>query len=348
MNVQYKALFNFAASYSTGGYKRLYEYAKWFNGNGGAWFVIHPRCTHLMAEFPHNEFYIATQSHIERLYNDCAYLKKIEREIGEPELYYSYGIPLYSKFGKVTWFHLSNVLPLGGKAIPMGVIARLKFAYLGMRIRSGFAYADVISAESASSLRMLGGGRPQKLFLSVNGSDDELACLQSGEYTEKAHVATVVGTASYKALDDSLRVFEMLRKVDAGLTLVILGNPKWIPRELTRVPGVVIRGLVPQSTVIDCLRKSRIYISTTRVENSYNAAAEGIFLADESYISDIGPHRELLSGAPFEQVSVPGVPSPLLHVHRNRLTGVNLKNWETVVVEMMARFHEALRDKERA
>ena len=94
----------------------------------------------------------------------------------------------------------------------MSAIARLKFAYLGMRIRSGFAYADVISAESASSLNMLGEGRPQKLFLSVNGSDDELACLQSGEYTEKAHIATVVGTANYKALDDSLRVFEMLRR----------------------------------------------------------------------------------------------------------------------------------------
>ena len=182
----------------------------------------------------------------------------------------------------------------------------------------------------------------------MNGSDDELACLQSRDDPEKEHIATVVGTASYKALDDSFRVFEMLRKSVAGLTLVILGNPRWIPRELIRRCDVVIRGLVPQSTVIDCPRKSSIYISKTRLENSYNAAAEGIVFANESYISDIGPHRELLSGMPFEEGSAPGVRSHLLHVYRNRLNGANLKNWETVVIEMMARFHEALRDKERA
>src|ERR1035438_6412444 len=150
MNVRYRALFNFAASYSTGGYKRLYEYAKWFNGNGGAWFVIHPRCSQLTAEIPNNRFFIVSQSRIERLYNDCGYLKAIEQEIGQPELYYSYGIPLYFRFGKVSWFHLSNVLPLGQKAIPLNLFARLKFAFLGMKIRSGFAYADIISAESAS------------------------------------------------------------------------------------------------------------------------------------------------------------------------------------------------------
>jgi hypothetical protein len=346
--LQNRYLFNFAASYSTGGYKRLYEYANWFNRNGGAWFVIHPRCTHLVAEFPNNRFFIAKQSRIERLYNDCAYLKAIEQEIGQPELYYSYGIPLYFRFGKVSWFHLSNVLPLRQKAIPLNLFARLKFAFLGMKIRSGFAYADIISAESASSLKMLGLESPDRLFLSVNGSDDELAWLQSKGVTPKEDIATVVGTVSYKALDDSFRLFEFLRKGDARLKLIIIGNPKWIPHGLTRKQNVVIRGLQPRSTVVDWLRKTKIYISTTRIENSYNAAAEGIFFADESYISDIGPHRELLVGMPFEQVSVLGVRTPLLHVHRDRLTGANLKNWETVVVEMIARFHETLRSKERS
>jgi len=343
MSVQSRFLFNFAASYSTGGYKRLYEYAKWFNGNGGAWFVIHPRCAQLVAEFPHNQFYIATQPRIQRLYNDCAYLNKIEQEIGQPELYYSYGIPLYYRVGRVNWFHLSNVLPLLAGSIPLSLIARLKFAYLGKRMRSGFARADVVSAESASSLKLLGEVRPEKLFLSVNGSDDELASLSAANNATKEGIATVVGTASYKALQDSFRLFEMLRKSDSRLTLMIFGNPKWIPGELTRKHNVVVRGMEPRSTVIECLRKTRIYISTTRIENSYNAAAEGIFLADESYISDIGPHRELLLGMPFEEILVPGVRTALLHVHRDRLTGANLQSWETVIVKMITRFHEALR-----
>jgi hypothetical protein len=100
--------------------------------------------------------------------------------------------------------------------------------------------------------------------------------------------------------------------------------------------------------LVDCLRKTRFYISTTRVENSYNAAAEGIFFADESYISDIGPHRELLLNAQFDTVSVPGIRQPLLHVHRHRLTGANLKSWETVVGDMIARFREAMRSSGRA
>jgi len=343
MSVQHRLLFNFAASYSTGGYKRLYEYARWFDRNGGAWFVIHPRCTHLITEFPNNRCFVARQSQIERLYNDCAYLKAIEREIGQPELYYSYGIPLYFHFGKVSWFHLSNVLPLGGRAVPLGLLAQLKFAYLGMRIRSGFAYADVISAESAASLTMLGVDHADKLFLSVNGSDDELAYLQSGDAAVKENIATVVGTARYKALQDSFRLFEMLSRLDSELKLVIIGNPDWVPAALSRKQNVAVRGLQPRPAVIECLRNSRIYISTTRIENSYNAAAEGIFLAEESYISDIGPHRELLLRMPFEEVSVPGLRSKLLHVRRKDLTGANLKSWETVVVDMMARFHEALR-----
>ena len=341
MRVQSRFLFNFAASYSTGGYKRLYEYARWFNGNGGAWFVIHPHCAHLVAEFPHNQFYIATQPRIQRLYNDCAYLRKIEQEIGQPELYYSYGIPLYFRVGKVNWFHLSNVLPLLAGSIPLGLLARLKFAYLGKRIRSGLARADVVSAESVSSLKLLGETHPEKLFLSVNGSDDELASLNAANDAAKECIATVVGTASYKALQDSFRLFEMLRKSDSRLTLMIFGNPRWIPGELTRKPNVVVCGMEPRSTVIECLRKTRIYISTTRVENSYNAAAEGIFLADESYISDIGPHRELLLGMPFEEMLVPGVRSPLLHVHRDRLTGANLRSWDTVITDMISRFHRA-------
>jgi hypothetical protein len=343
MLVENKFLFNFAASYSTGGYKRLYEYARWFNRNGGAWFVIHPRCADLIAEFPNSKFFVAKQSRVERLYNDCGYLNAIAKEIGRPELYYSYGIPLYFRFGKINWFHLSNVLPLGTKAIPLSVFERVKAGYLGRKIVRGFANADVISAESDCSLGMLGLDPSERLFLSVNGSDDELACLRSKRTANSQNIATVVGTAAYKALEDSFLVFEMLKKTSNGLKLAIIGNPGWIPRALKGKQDVVIRGLLQRSDVIDCLRSTKFYISTTCIENSYNAAAEGVFFADESYISDIGPHRELLVTMPFEEVSVPGVRTPLLHVRRDSLTGANLKSWETVIVQMIARFQEAIR-----
>jgi hypothetical protein len=336
-------LLNFAASYSTGGYKRLTEYASWFDRNGGASFVIHPRCAHLATQYQNIRFFIARQSRFERLYNDCAYLDEIEQQIGQPELYYSYGIPLYSHFGRVSWFHLSNVLPLGARGVPATLFERLKAAYLGTRIRAGLKYADVISAESSSSLKLLAMPASNKLFVSVNGSDDELARLQCPEETDRQDIATVVGTAPYKALGDTYRLFETLKRDNPALKLMIFGQPEYITAAfLAGKCDIVVRGLVPRAEVIECLRSSKFYLSTTRIENSYNAAAEGIFLAEESYISDIGPHRELLLNMPFDEVSVPGVPTRMLHLRRAQLTGANLRSWETVVEEMIARFRQAL------
>lgn len=337
-------LFNFSVSYSGGGYKRLVEYAKWFDVNGGAWFVIHPRCTNLPAQFLHNTFRFAAQSRLQRLHNDCGYLEAIRQEMGQPDLYYAYGIPMYFRFGRINWFHLSNVLPLGAAQVPLSLFDRLKLAFLGRRIRGGLANADVISAESEYSLSLIDRPR-QALFLSVNGSDDELACMQEGGGTPKESIATVVGTYSYKAIEDSFRVFEMLKREDSRLRLIIVGNPEGIPRQLRGRSDVVVRGLLKRPEVIDCLRRSKFYISTTRIENSYNAASEGIFIATESYISDIGPHRELLKGMPVEEVTVPNVQRPLLRVQRAALSSANLKTWDTVVSEMIARVREAQRGR---
>jgi len=87
--------------------------------------------------------------------------------------------------------------------------------------------------------------------------------------------------------------------------------------------------------VINELRGARFYLSTTRLENAYGSAAEGIFLAPEALISDIPPHRDLLSGEPFETVHVPGLNLAMLRVRRRLLTGVNLRTWDSVIAEML-------------
>ena len=51
MKIAYKYLFNFSSSYTGGGLKRLYEYAKWFNENGGSYFIIHPKSQKIVEEF---------------------------------------------------------------------------------------------------------------------------------------------------------------------------------------------------------------------------------------------------------------------------------------------------------
>ena len=115
MTVKYKFLFNFAVTRTGGGLKRLYEYAKWFHEKGGAWFIIHPNCDFLTKEFPNNKYFVVLQTRTQRFFKDCDYLSDIKKEIGTPDLYYSYGIPIYYHFGKINWFHMSNVLPLNSK-----------------------------------------------------------------------------------------------------------------------------------------------------------------------------------------------------------------------------------------
>jgi len=342
MIIANKYLFNFSASYSGGGLKRLYEYAKWFDGNGGAWFVIHENCRHLSAQFSRNHFFVVKQSNLARLLNDCAYLESIKAEMGVPQLYYSYGIPIYSRTGAVNWFHLSNVLPLHHQKIPLPLILLLRQKYLGHRIKENLKNADIISAESKYSLGFIDAKYCGNLLVSVNGSDDELMEIKAGGMRHTESIAVVIGTNSHKTLEDSMFIFEALRGSDQGLKLHVIGNEKYIPRALLSSllsnPQIIIRGVLPRPEVVSCLRQSKYYLSTTLIENSYNAASEGIFLAEESYISDIGPHRELLANERFDEVSVPGLRRRMLHVARSRLKGVNLKTWDTVIMEMLDRF----------
>ncbi|KTD24336.1 glycosyltransferase, GG-Bacteroidales peptide system [Legionella lansingensis] len=333
-------LFNFAASYSGGGFKRLYAYAKWFNHNGGAGFIIHPQCSSLINEFPNNRFTVVGQSRFQRLLNDCDYLDEIRKTIGVPDVYYSYGIPVYTKFGRINWFHLSNVLPLGPWSVPLSLFDKVKLSYLGKRIKSNLENVDIISAESDFSLSLIHSKYAKKFFLSVNGSDDEIL-FQKSQHTQKQdNIAVVVGTYRYKAIEDSYRVFERLRENNPKLKLVVIGDEKKVPKHLHINQNITMTGRLQRDDVISYLRNSQYYISTTRIENSYNAASEGIFFANESFISDIGPHRELLVGMPFERISIPNMDRQVLHVKRQDISTLHLKNWDTVITEMIKRVSE--------
>ena len=330
-----KFLFNFSASYSGGGFKRLFAYAKWFNEHGGACFLIHANCDALIKLFARNRYFIVNQSKLQRFLNDSDYLDTIGKEIGIPDLYYSYGIPIYYKFGRVNWFHLSNVLPLCMRGVSLPLLDKVKLYFLGHRIKINYKNMDIISAESNYSLNLVKTSYLTKLVVSVNGSDDEILFQSRNIIEKKDATAVVMGTYQYKALGDSYAVFQMLRQVDAQLKLIIIGDKKKIPRKLLENEHVVATGYLNHNQVIEQLQKSTYYISTTQIENSYNAASEGIFFADESFISDIGPHRELIAGMSFEKVSIPKVKKPMLYIKKENISSQNLKTWNIVVSEMI-------------
>lgn len=340
MNAGNNFLFNFSVSHSGGGYKRLYEYSKWFNANGGASFAIHPLCQHLVSEFPSNRFFVVDQSRWDRIFDDCGYLSWIKNLMGRPDLYYSYGIPIYGRFGELNWFHLSNVLPLAMQDVPIDMYDRLKLGFLGKRIKETLGNADIVSAESNFSLDVIGVPYSNRLFLSVNGADDELAYLTNDGGKVGGNFATAVGTYRYKALGHALHVFDSLKISNPRLTFRIIGDETMVPLALRRRDDILIMGLLGRSKVIDLLRESKYYISMTHIENSYNAASEGAFLADESYISDIGPHRELLNGMIFESMAIYHTKRKMLHVKREDINCQHLKTWNDVVSEMIIKYSE--------
>ena len=328
-------LFNFSASYSGGGYKRLLSYAKWFNAHGGAYFIIHQQCASFAIQFPNNRYFIVNPGRWTRLWRDGAYLNPILATLPKLLLYYSYGIPLFATFARVNWFHLSNALPVASNRIPMSLLDSLKFAILGRRIRRGLVNADVISAESESSLDMIGREYGSSLFRSSNGFDEGLAELIRPSNEIRENLAVAVGTYRYKALDDTYRVFVMLRAMYPQLRLRVFGPSELVPSEMREDTAVELVGTQPHEAVLETLRVASHYISTSHIENSSNADLEGTYLAENAWLSDISPHREMLAGASWSSVSVPGIDRQLLHVRGAELSTSGLKSWRQVIHEML-------------
>ena len=104
---------NFSSSYSGGGLRRLVETAKCFDKRDGCYFIIHQKAYKYLKDYcKNNVYYVVTQNKIRRLFDDGYYLQNILDVIGTPDIYFSYGIPIFFRIGKVNWFHISNALSL--------------------------------------------------------------------------------------------------------------------------------------------------------------------------------------------------------------------------------------------
>jgi hypothetical protein len=337
-------LFNFSASYTGGGYKRLYAYSKWFNDNGGAVFIINIRNSQIISEHANNKYYIVNPKLYQRIFNDCSYLPQVLHENVKFDVYYSYGIPINKKIANINWFHLSNVLPFVPFKIPMTFFNRLKFIYLGVKIKNGLKYSDVISAESKFSLSLINSKFEKKLFLSVNGSDDEISFLNENSIHGKEQMALVIGTQWYKSIPDAYILFKSLQIKEPLLKLYIIGKDNLISKKIKKDQDVyIINKFLDRILLLDYLRKCKYYITTTRIENSYNASSEGIYFADESLISDIDPHRELLENVKYERIAIPKSKRSVLHIYRKNINGSVLKSWNEIIIDMINHINHSLK-----
>ena len=323
-------LFNFSRSYYGGGLKRLLAYSKYFNENGGANFIVNSKAKPYIKEYLNNEYYYLNSNIYNIINGDKNYLLNLVKSLNTIDLYYSYGIPIAFRIGKINWFHLSNVLPLVERAqYNISMYRSIELTFLGFLIKKKYSNADILSAESNYSLTLFPINSKQKQVNSPNGSDKEIELFGK---PSRNNIAVVVGTSTYKDLTKSYNIFLKLQKDDSQLKMVIFGEASTIPFDIRSDKNVEIKNITSNKEVLDLLSSAKFYINTSKIENSWNSASEGILLAAESFISDISPHLELLKilvGAKYKSNN--GV----LHIKNEDVFSTKLPVWSNIIQDMI-------------
>jgi glycosyltransferase involved in cell wall biosynthesis len=310
-----KWLLNFSASPAGGGKKRLEETAKWFDRRGGATFLVHSDVLASVSKGAElNRFIGISQSKLERFIADGRYLPPIVSEIGRPDVYFSYWIPVFHSVGRINWFHVSNSLTLTRSRHGMSFRRYLELQVLGRRTILSLKNAQIASAESEFALGLLkkrAGARSavQRYVVLGNGCEDAL--FRAHDMLEQAdpeRYAMTIGTSPYKRLDVALAVFHELRTKCPGLQkLKIVGDKKQIPTLVAKDACVQALGSgLANEALYQLLRGAEYYISTSGIENSSTAALEGILLSKKIVLSDIPSHQEAIKGLDWLCLEVPG------------------------------------------
>ena len=331
-------LFNFSSSHTGGGLKRLMAYVIWFNNNGGAHFIVNKKLKAKLNNFSINTYHYVDIKRFQKLINDQEYVDIAIKEMCECKFYYSYNIPLKKNNAQVKWFHLSNVLPFSDMSkfnIPHR--RRIELIWLGILTRLGFKFCDFISAESKFSLNLLGLEKDKKLLVSVNGSNNEIDLISSLSFGDALkNIAVTVGTYHHKNIFDSYKIYKYLRLRNKHLILLVVGDADTVPIDIKNDPQVELLGMIDHSKIFEILSNARYYINTSKIENSWNAASEGVYLAKESFISKIPPHIELLKDSPMELLTHMDTSHIIMKVSRDNLKTNKLKTWDEIIKDMIS------------
>jgi glycosyltransferase involved in cell wall biosynthesis len=307
-------LLNFSASPTGGGRRRLEETAKWFEKHGGATFLVHTDVSMSVSQgADRNRFIRISQSKLERLLADGRYLPSIISELGRPDVYFSYGIPVFYAAGRVNWFHVSNSLTLTRKRHRMPLRRYLELQLLGRRTILSLKNTQIASAESEFALGLLkkragSASRVRRYVVLNNGCEDTLFRATGAIEQATGCYAMTIGTSPYKRLDAALAVFQALQARHPDLrTLKIVGDKKQIPKLVANDSRVQALGAdLENEALYQLLRGAEYYISSSGIENSSTAASEGLLLSKRTVLSDIPSHREAIKGLAQPELEVPG------------------------------------------
>jgi glycosyltransferase involved in cell wall biosynthesis len=294
-------LFNFSSSWSGGGLIRTLETIKWFDENFGASFIISDRIKDLVSSYnKKNKYFFVSENKIKRLVMDGYYMPEIIDEIGRPDIYFSYGIPVFNNIAKINWFHISNALTLKTNNISLPLITRFKMWILKKRIIKTMNNTDIATGESKFSINLLKEENKKRNItchydVLPNGYDISLLeDLLNKKREQSFRYAITIGTFSYKKIDVALELFQKIKETYNLQKFIIIGPFNHLPKSIINDEFVEFKSNISREELFSLLYNAEYYISASQIENSSIAALEALLLSKNIILSNIPSHNEMI------------------------------------------------------
>ena len=302
VRLEYDIIFDFSASPVGGGLRRLQAYVDHLaSGGERVLFLVHPQTEAYIAG-KRVVYEVVRRRPMTRLWFDPRYVSQYG---GRTRWFFSYGIPIYGKVGDYNWLHVSNALPFGLSGLTLDIKTLVGNFLLRKRFVACADNCSIVSAESEFVLNIYQKTTSwsRQFVLLRNGME----ALDSDSGGARLPQAIAVGTSRYKRLDRTCAVLERMRATRRLDKLLIVGNLGSIPLSVRRKPYVECTGILPRDQVLQHLRQSQVFISTSEIENSSNAVLEALALGGTVVVSDIPSHRELIGNGVGQPLLVDGL-----------------------------------------
>jgi len=331
MNKKFIWLFNFSSSWVGGGLIRTIETVKWFDNNMGAYFIINDRIKNKISKYnKNNKYFFVSDNKTKRLFSDGYYIPKIIGEIGRPDIYFSYGIPVFKEIGRINWFHISNALALKTDKISLPLKTRLQMLILKKRIIKSIKYTHIATGESEFSVNLLKehvNKKNLKCHYDVlpNGYDiNPLKEIVNNKREISSKYAVTIGTYKYKKIKVALELFHQIKEANNLKRFIIVGRTNNIPKSVINDRLVEIKPNLSRKNLLSLLYSAEYYISASQIENSSNAVLEALLLSKNIILSDIPSHNEMLRNFKTKKIILNNLKfNALENINNNKIDAIS-------------------------
>ena len=330
MNKELVWLFNFSSSWVGGGLIRTIETVRWFDNNMGAYFILNDRIKDKISKYNNNKYFFVSDNKMKRLFSDGYYIPKIIAEIGRPDVYFSYGIPVFNNIAKINWFHISNALTLKTDNISLPLKTRIQMLILKRRIIKSIKYTHIATGESEFSVNLLKehiNKRNLKCHYDVlpNGYDiNTLKEIVNKKREVLSKYAVTIGTYKYKKVKVAIELFHQIKEANNLKKLVIVGRTNNIPKSVINDKFVEIKPSLSRKNLLSLLYSAEYYISASQIENSSNAVLEALLLSKNIILSDIPSHNEMLRNFKTKKIILNNLKfNALENINNNKIDAIS-------------------------